>query len=93
MCEDSHDQQPTLLVLVFRDLCCPLLHIVVRGANRPPHSADIDAGLIGMHEVRLRELGLRPLPEGVQPRVGRFVEVEHRAGTEPIFLCLEKLFD
>ena len=55
-------------------------------------SAYVDASLIGMHEVSLRELGLRPLPEGVQPRAGLFVEVEHRARTGQIFLCLEKLF-
>ncbi len=28
------------------------------------------------------ELSLRPLPEGLQPRIGLFVEVEHRTRTD-----------
>ena len=45
-------------------------------------SANVDAGLIGMHEIRVGKLALRPLPEGGQPLIGLFVEVEHRARTD-----------
>ena len=42
-------------------------------------AADINAGLIGMHEIRLGQFCLRPLPKGLQPIIGILIEVE----TEP----------
>ena len=45
-------------------------------------SADIDASLIGMHEVGLRQLGLRPLLEALQPIIGVLIEIEDRTHTD-----------
>lgn len=56
--------------------------------------ADVDAGLIGMHELRLGELALRPLLEVIQPIIGFLVEVEDSAGTEwNVQLILEVIAD
>ena len=41
-------------------------------------AADVDAGLIGMHELRAGEPTLHPLFERCQPLKGLLVEVEHR---------------
>ena len=57
-------------------------------------SADVDAGLIGMHEVRLGELGLRPLLEGIQLAISFLIEVEDRARTDRnVHLILEVISD
>ena len=57
-------------------------------------SADVDTRLIDMHEIRLSKLGLRPLPEGIQSRIGFFVEVEHRSRTDRnLHLILEVVPD
>ena len=57
-------------------------------------SANIDAGLIRMHEHGSGKFGLCPLFKSLQPLIGFFVEVEDRADTDRnVHVILEMIPD